>query len=112
MWGTSPVVQQGVDDAAAPLGGDGSGGRGAGPGLPVVPLVQTQSPELPQRCGVSVFVFFTCAAQQEPDCVCLCVFRFDEVYYGQFVSLYMKRVFFIDDSGPPLGHMILALGGQ
>ncbi|XP_058492669.1 protein O-mannosyl-transferase 1 isoform X1 [Solea solea] len=35
---------------------------------------------------------------------------FDEVYYGPFVSLYMKRVFFIDDSGPPLGHMILALG--
>uniref|UniRef100_A0A3Q3DMZ3 dolichyl-phosphate-mannose--protein mannosyltransferase n=1 Tax=Hippocampus comes TaxID=109280 RepID=A0A3Q3DMZ3_HIPCM len=35
---------------------------------------------------------------------------FDEVYYGQFVSLYMKRIFFIDDSGPPLGHMILALG--
>lgn len=35
---------------------------------------------------------------------------FDEVYYGQFVSLYMKRVFFMDDSGPPLGHMVLALG--
>ncbi|XP_028312226.1 protein O-mannosyl-transferase 1 isoform X4 [Gouania willdenowi] len=35
---------------------------------------------------------------------------FDEVYYGQFVSLYMKRVFFVDDSGPVLGHMILALG--
>ncbi|XP_015222681.2 protein O-mannosyl-transferase 1 isoform X1 [Lepisosteus oculatus] len=35
---------------------------------------------------------------------------FDEVYYGQFVSLYMKHVFFIDDSGPPFGHMILALG--
>lgn len=35
---------------------------------------------------------------------------FDEVYYGQFVSLYMKRVFFMDDSGPPLGHMTLALG--
>ncbi|MEQ2263876.1 Protein O-mannosyl-transferase 1, partial [Xenotaenia resolanae] len=35
---------------------------------------------------------------------------FDEVYYGQFVSLYMKRIFFVDDSGPPLGHMILALG--
>ncbi|XP_056138982.1 protein O-mannosyl-transferase 1 isoform X2 [Lampris incognitus] len=35
---------------------------------------------------------------------------FDEVYYGQFVSLYIKRVFFVDDSGPPLGHMILALG--
>ncbi|KAM8934830.1 protein O-mannosyl-transferase 1 [Pelodytes ibericus] len=36
---------------------------------------------------------------------------FDEVYYGQFISLYMKRVFFLDDSGPPLGHMLLALGG-
>uniref|UniRef100_A0A8C4Z3D6 dolichyl-phosphate-mannose--protein mannosyltransferase n=1 Tax=Gadus morhua TaxID=8049 RepID=A0A8C4Z3D6_GADMO len=35
---------------------------------------------------------------------------FDEVYYGQFVSLYMKRVFFVDESGPPLGHMILAFG--
>ncbi|KAJ8285586.1 hypothetical protein GJAV_G00028510 [Gymnothorax javanicus] len=35
---------------------------------------------------------------------------FDEVYYGQFVSLYMKQVFFIDESGPPFGHMILALG--
>ncbi|XP_041098736.1 protein O-mannosyl-transferase 1 [Polyodon spathula] len=35
---------------------------------------------------------------------------FDEVYYGQFTSLYMKNIFFIDDSGPPLGHMILALG--
>lgn len=35
---------------------------------------------------------------------------FDEVYYGQFVSLYMKRIFFVDESGPPLGHMILALG--
>uniref|UniRef100_A0A8C5QPT1 Protein O-mannosyl-transferase 1 n=1 Tax=Leptobrachium leishanense TaxID=445787 RepID=A0A8C5QPT1_9ANUR len=36
---------------------------------------------------------------------------FDEVYYGQFISLYMKRVFFLDDSGPPLGHLLLALGG-
>ncbi|KAI1900506.1 hypothetical protein AGOR_G00050630 [Albula goreensis] len=35
---------------------------------------------------------------------------FDEVYYGQFVSLYMKQVFFMDESGPPFGHMILALG--
>ncbi|KAG7269000.1 hypothetical protein CRUP_033492 [Coryphaenoides rupestris] len=35
---------------------------------------------------------------------------FDEVYYGQFVSLYMKQVFFVDESGPPLGHMILAFG--
>uniref|UniRef100_A0A672GPI6 Protein O-mannosyl-transferase 1 n=1 Tax=Salarias fasciatus TaxID=181472 RepID=A0A672GPI6_SALFA len=37
---------------------------------------------------------------------------FDEVYYGQFVSLYVKRAFFLDDSGPPLGHMILALGAH
>ncbi|XP_040180327.1 protein O-mannosyl-transferase 1 [Rana temporaria] len=36
---------------------------------------------------------------------------FDEVYYGQFISMYMKGIFFLDDSGPPLGHMILALGG-
>lgn len=36
---------------------------------------------------------------------------FDEVYYGQYISLYMKRVFFFDGSGPPLGHMLLALGG-
>ncbi|XP_056601933.1 protein O-mannosyl-transferase 1 [Triplophysa dalaica] len=35
---------------------------------------------------------------------------FDEVYYGQFLSLYMKQEFFFDESGPPLGHMILALG--
>lgn len=53
-------------------------------------------------------------------CYCRCVHishsslccSFDEVYYGQFVSLYMKRVFFIDESGPPFGHMILALGGE
>ncbi|XP_042334681.1 protein O-mannosyl-transferase 1 [Sceloporus undulatus] len=36
---------------------------------------------------------------------------FDEVYYGQFLSLYMKRIFFVDDSGPPFGHMVLAFGG-
>nr|XP_055056207.1 protein O-mannosyl-transferase 1 isoform X1 [Misgurnus anguillicaudatus]XP_055056208.1 protein O-mannosyl-transferase 1 isoform X1 [Misgurnus anguillicaudatus] len=36
---------------------------------------------------------------------------FDEVFYGQFLSLYMKRVHFIDESAPPFGHMILALGG-
>ncbi|XP_048368351.1 protein O-mannosyl-transferase 1 isoform X4 [Sphaerodactylus townsendi] len=36
---------------------------------------------------------------------------FDEVYYGQFLSLYMKQIFFVDDSGPPFGHMLLALGG-
>lgn len=39
-------------------------------------------------------------------------FSFDEVYYGQYISLYMKRVFFVDGSGPPLGHMLLALGGR
>ncbi|XP_021079539.2 protein O-mannosyl-transferase 1 isoform X4 [Mesocricetus auratus] len=36
---------------------------------------------------------------------------FDEVYYGQYISFYMKRMFFLDDSGPPFGHMLLALGG-
>ncbi|XP_037653344.1 protein O-mannosyl-transferase 1 isoform X2 [Choloepus didactylus] len=36
---------------------------------------------------------------------------FDEVYYGQYISFYMKRIFFLDGSGPPLGHMLLALGG-
>uniref|UniRef100_A0A2K5PW37 Dolichyl-phosphate-mannose--protein mannosyltransferase n=1 Tax=Cebus imitator TaxID=2715852 RepID=A0A2K5PW37_CEBIM len=36
---------------------------------------------------------------------------FDEVYYGQYISFYMKRIFFLDDSGPPFGHMVLALGG-
>nr|XP_056716346.1 protein O-mannosyl-transferase 1 [Euleptes europaea] len=36
---------------------------------------------------------------------------FDEVYYGQFLSLYMKQIFFVDDSGPPFGHMLLAFGG-
>lgn len=40
------------------------------------------------------------------------LYRFDEVYYGQFLSLYMKQVFFIDESGPPFGHMVLALGGE
>ncbi|ELK37369.1 Protein O-mannosyl-transferase 1 [Myotis davidii] len=35
---------------------------------------------------------------------------FDEVYYGQYISFYMKRVFFLDGSGPPFGHMLLALG--
>lgn len=39
------------------------------------------------------------------------VYSFDEVYYGQYISFYMKRIFFLDDSGPPFGHMLLALGG-
>lgn len=37
---------------------------------------------------------------------------FDEVYYGQYISFYMKRIFFLDGSGPPFGHMLLALGGR
>uniref|UniRef100_A0A8D1CU13 ArnT-like N-terminal domain-containing protein n=1 Tax=Sus scrofa TaxID=9823 RepID=A0A8D1CU13_PIG len=37
---------------------------------------------------------------------------FDEVYYGQYLSFYMKRIFFLDGSGPPFGHMLLALGGR
>lgn len=36
---------------------------------------------------------------------------FDEVYYGQYISFYMKRIFFLDGSGPPFGHMLLAFGG-
>lgn len=39
-------------------------------------------------------------------------FSFDEVYYGQYISFYMKRVFFLDGNGPPFGHMLLALGGR
>lgn len=45
-------------------------------------------------------------------CIVGLFFSFDEVYYGQYISLYMKRVFFFDGSGPPLGHMLLALGGR
>lgn len=40
------------------------------------------------------------------------LFSFDEVYYGQYLSFYMKRIFFLDGSGPPFGHMLLALGGR
>lgn len=46
------------------------------------------------------------------ECNVLFVFSFDEVYYGQYISFYMKRIFFLDDSGPPFGHMLLALGGR
>lgn len=72
------------------------------------------------RAVVWVFHFFshykTFACVSCPLCVQISCnslrHSFDEVYYGQFVSLYMKRVFFIDESGPPFGHMILALGGE
>lgn len=40
------------------------------------------------------------------------LYSFDEVYYGQYISFYMKRIFFLDGSGPPFGHMLLALGGR
>ncbi|XP_077393640.1 protein O-mannosyl-transferase 1 isoform X3 [Festucalex cinctus] len=70
-----------------------------------LPLVLTVQVDL-LLLLVSLFAFWTRLHRlAHPNAVV-----FDEVYYGQFVSLYMKRIFFIDDSGPPLGHMILALG--
>lgn len=72
-----------------------------------LPLVVTAQVDL-VLVLVSVLAFWTRLSHLSyPNAVV-----FDEVYYGQFVSLYMKRVFFIDDSGPPLGHMILALGAH
>lgn len=46
------------------------------------------------------------------DCRACLLCSFDEVYYGQYISFYMKRIFFLDGSGPPFGHMLLALGGR
>lgn len=70
-----------------------------------LPLVVTAQVDL-VLVLVSVLAFWTRLSRLSyPNAVV-----FDEVYYGQFVSLYLKRVFFVDDSGPPLGHMILALG--
>lgn len=70
-----------------------------------LPLVVTAQVDL-LLVLVSVLAFWTrLSGLSYPNSVV-----FDEVYYGQFVSLYMKRIFFIDDSGPPLGHMILAAG--
>ncbi|KAG7218332.1 hypothetical protein INR49_020472 [Caranx melampygus] len=76
-----------------------------GPEMLQLPLVVTAQVDL-VLVLVSVLALWTrLSCLSYPNAVV-----FDEVYYGQFVSLYMKRVFFIDDSGPPLGHMILALG--
>lgn len=36
------------------------------------------------------------------------IFRFDELHYGKYVSLYMKKTFFFD-SHPPLGKQLIAL---
>jgi dolichyl-phosphate-mannose-protein mannosyltransferase len=33
--------------------------------------------------------------------------RFDELHYGKYVSLYMKKTFFFD-SQPPLGKQLIA----
>lgn len=38
-------------------------------------------------------------------------FRFDELHYGRYVSLYTKGVFFFD-AHPPLGKQLLYLAGQ
>ena len=35
-------------------------------------------------------------------------YRFDELHYGRFVSLYLQRIFFFD-SQPPLGKQLIAL---
>lgn len=44
----------GVSNAVASPGGDGSGGPGSGSGLCAGLLDQTEPPELPKCCGVSV----------------------------------------------------------
>lgn len=39
------------------------------------------------------------------------IFRFDELHYGRYVSLYTKGVFFFD-AHPPLGKQLLYLAGS
>ena len=38
------------------------------------------------------------------------LFRFDELFYGRFASMYSKNTFYYD-SHPPLGKMFIALMG-
>ena len=49
-------TDQGLNDAAVPPCGDDSGGPGSAAGLTAGPLDSTESPQLPQRCGVSAFI--------------------------------------------------------
>lgn len=53
------VLTQNNSDAAAAPAAHGSGGPGPAAGLCSGLLDQTEPPQLPQRCGVSVFVLHT-----------------------------------------------------